>query len=142
MINKENIYNRILKIIEFYNIDGVQGLAKVLGYNSAEKLYRLKRLKNASPSFNMILDFTNKFENLNIRWFLTGKGEIEYVFGNKANTEFKKLNITIRKEEEELALKLFLNQVIQLFDLKFNEQKLKNDEIHRLLIEKIIKNYK
>jgi hypothetical protein len=71
-----NIFERILLIVEFYELDGISGLAKELGYTAPEKLYRLKRNKKSTPSFDMLIDFANKFENLNLRWLITGNGEI------------------------------------------------------------------
>lgn len=49
-------------------------LAKRLGYSSPEKLYRLERNENAKPSVDIITDFANLFENIDVRWILTGNG--------------------------------------------------------------------
>lgn len=64
----------MVRIAEINGIDGVQDLAKSLGYKSAEKLYRLNRSGN-NPSFEILVDLTNKFENMNVRWLITGEGE-------------------------------------------------------------------
>ena len=48
-------------------------LAAALNYESPEKLYRLKRNENATPSFQILLDVANLFENEDIRWLVTGK---------------------------------------------------------------------
>ncbi len=56
-------------------IKNLSQLAKILEYNSPEKLYRLERNPEAKPSIEIIEDFTNKFEDLNLRWFISGFGE-------------------------------------------------------------------
>lgn len=53
-----------------------------LGYDQPEKLYRLFRDKNAKPSIDIIEDISNKFDDLNLQWLLTGKGEMLIKQGN------------------------------------------------------------
>ncbi|PZP39521.1 MAG: hypothetical protein DI598_19900, partial [Pseudopedobacter saltans] len=48
--------------------------ATLLGYDSSEKISRLFRKEGAKPSADIIEDISNKFEDLNIEWWLTGKG--------------------------------------------------------------------
>lgn len=57
-------------------------LAKILGYASQEKISRLfrKESEGAKPSFDIIYDLSNSFENLNISWLITGTGTM---FKNK-----------------------------------------------------------
>lgn len=45
-----------------------------MGYSNPEKVLRLGRVKDSSPSYDIIADFTNMFEDLNIRWLLIGEG--------------------------------------------------------------------
>lgn len=61
--------------MQLKGIKNLSQLAKMLGYSSPEKLYRLERSPEAKPSIEIIEDFTNKFEDLNIRWFISGSGE-------------------------------------------------------------------
>ena len=77
MKNNTNFFERIGRIAHHYGYAGIPDLSKALGYSSAEKLYRLDRNPKAKPSIDIVLDFTNKFETLNIEWFLTGTGSIE-----------------------------------------------------------------
>jgi len=65
----------MLYIADIKGIKNIPELAVHLGYDSAEKLYRLKRSSEAKPSVDILNDFTNKFEDLNIRWLLNGRGE-------------------------------------------------------------------
>ena len=74
--NESNFFERILQIIDTYGIKNVNSFAKdYLGYHSSEKINRLKK-KNTNPSFEIIRDISNKFESLNVRWLVTGKGSV------------------------------------------------------------------
>jgi len=73
--NNSTIFDRILLIIEKKGIKNVAELASQLGYDKPQKIYRLKQEENSKPSYDIIHDFTIKFEDLNVRWFITGKGE-------------------------------------------------------------------
>lgn len=52
------------------------GFATALGYSSSEKISRLFRIEGAKPSYDIIHDIANKFEDLNIEWWITGKGSM------------------------------------------------------------------
>ena len=67
---------RLRKFMQDNNMNQSQ-LATALGYKSSEKISRLLRDDKASPSVDIILDFSNTFEKLSIEWLLTGKGDIE-----------------------------------------------------------------
>jgi phage repressor protein C with HTH and peptisase S24 domain len=70
---KTNFFERILQIIDFYNIKNVKSFAcDYLGYKSSQKINRLKDASN-SPSYEILNDISNKFENINGEWLLTGK---------------------------------------------------------------------
>ena len=75
-LNKDsNFFDRTLRLSVFYGFSGISDLAKALGYASPEKLYRLKK-ENAKPSVDILQDLSNKFEDLNLNWYITGNGEI------------------------------------------------------------------
>lgn len=75
MNKNSNIFERIEQLADIKGYRSVTELSKFLGYNSPEKLLRLGREGNKAPSYDIIADFTNKFADLNLRWFLTGNGE-------------------------------------------------------------------
>ena len=106
---KENskIFERISKIAEYYGFEGIPDLSEKLGYSSPEKLYRLNRSENAKPSFDIINDFGRAFSKLNLRWFITGKGDIEAVNTNN----FASVN------EESAEYKTETDKYDQIFDL-------------------------
>jgi hypothetical protein len=76
MNKNNNIFERILQVIEFHNIKSVNIFAiKYLGYSSSEKINRLKNPNN-KPSYEILLDISNKFENINMNWLINGTGEM------------------------------------------------------------------
>lgn len=75
-----NFFERTLRISSFYGYSGIPELAKALGYNSPEKLYRLKK-ENTKPSVDILQDLSNKFDDLNLNWYITGKGNM--ILGTK-----------------------------------------------------------
>lgn len=70
-----NFFERTLRISSFYGYSGIPELAKALGYSSPEKLYRLKK-ENAKPSVDILQDLSNKFEDLDLNWYITGQGSL------------------------------------------------------------------
>lgn len=69
----ENLVERLKLFMQSYKLNQSE-LAKELGYKSSEKISRLFRKDGANPSVDIILDISNKFEDLNIEWLLTGNG--------------------------------------------------------------------
>ena len=69
-------FNRIEQVADYYGFKSINIFAKeALKYASAEKLYRLKE-ENTSPSVEILQDIANKFEFVNMNWFITGRGEM------------------------------------------------------------------
>ena len=68
-----NFFERTEEIAKNYGYDTITELARALGYASPEKLHRLKK-ENAKPSVDILQDLTNKFEDLNLSWYITGQG--------------------------------------------------------------------
>ena len=100
-------------------------LSKALGYSGSEKIARLTRKPKEGeseklPSFTILADISNMFENLNIRWLLTGNGEpyiiieggkhIDYV-KEENKIEFLK-ELLDEKTKEALELKKQLDQIM------------------------------
>jgi hypothetical protein len=71
----QTIFDRIEIIIEQKGLKNIAELAAVLEYGSPQKIYRLRQAEDSKPSYDIIQDFSNKFEDLNMRWFITGEGE-------------------------------------------------------------------
>jgi hypothetical protein len=71
---KSTFFERIMYVSQIQGFKNVTEFAKNgLDYNSPQKILRLKEGEN-KPSIDIILDISNKFENVNISWLMTGKG--------------------------------------------------------------------
>lgn len=74
--NNSAFFERIMQIINYYGIKNVNAFSKAyLGYNSPEKINRLKKEEN-KPSFDILVDIANKFDEINLDWLITGKGKM------------------------------------------------------------------
>jgi len=73
---KTNFFDRLEQFCSSQGIKNMRELADVLNYASAEKLYRLQRDVKNKPSFDIILDLTNKFDGINLNWLITGEGNM------------------------------------------------------------------
>ena len=71
-----DFFYRLKQFIDYQGVKSINIFAKeYLGYKSSEKINRLKA-KDKNPSYDIITDIANKFENINLRWLLTGDGEM------------------------------------------------------------------
>jgi hypothetical protein len=70
-----NIFENIMQIAELKGIKNPSDLAIRMGYTNPEKLYRLSRKPDAKPSADILQDFSNLFEDANMNFILTGRGE-------------------------------------------------------------------
>lgn len=94
-------FERILQILDYYNIKSINSFAtEHLKYDSSEKINRLKT-PGAAPSFQILCDITNKFEEIDARWLITGKG--------------KMINTNEKREKKE---EIFINSDINLTEDK------------------------
>ena len=76
MENNSIFFERILQIIDYYNIKSVNSFAcDYLKYDSSEKINRLKK-KNTSPSFEILNDIANKFVEIDMNWLVLGVGNM------------------------------------------------------------------
>jgi hypothetical protein len=75
-MKNENSNPLAQRIMDFINLKELEipDFSKQLGYKQPEKLYRLFRKGKANPSVEIISDISNSFEDLNIKWLLTGIG--------------------------------------------------------------------
>ncbi|WP_343531193.1 S24 family peptidase [Pedobacter sp.] len=80
--NNSNIFERMMALASSAGCKNANELSKHLGYKSPEKLYRLERDKDAKPSADILIDFADKFDNVNMNWVLTGLGEPYYSNNN------------------------------------------------------------
>lgn len=71
----EGIVKRLKEFIDYKRLNSLT-FSQELGYNNSEKISRLFRNEGAKPSCDIIEDISNKFEELNIDWWITGKGRM------------------------------------------------------------------
>lgn len=76
-LKKNNTFSERLRyLIEIKGYKNANEFAKGLEYASPEKLYRLIRDPENMPSSEILIDISNKFEDINIGWLITGKGDV------------------------------------------------------------------
>ena len=76
MKKSSNFFERIIQLINYYGINSVNSFAlDYLKYNSSEKINRLKK-PNTNPSFDILCDIANKFEEIDMNWLLLGVGNM------------------------------------------------------------------
>ncbi|MDL2228127.1 hypothetical protein LJC25_04365 [Bacteroidales bacterium OttesenSCG-928-K03] len=76
MNKNSDLFERMLEIIRYYKIKNVSEFSKkYLGYDSPEKINRLKK-EGKYPSYEVLADIANKFEEIDIHWLITGKGNM------------------------------------------------------------------
>lgn len=72
----QTFYKRLTQLIEKKGFKSLNDFAlNGLKYDSSSKLSRLKD-ENKKPSFEILEDIANKFEDLNLRWLILGKEEM------------------------------------------------------------------
>lgn len=70
----ETIHQRFKALIDALKMNTNQ-LAKELGYERATKLYNIVN-KSGNPSYDILKDLANRFPSVNVRWLLTGQGDM------------------------------------------------------------------
>ncbi|MBA0884944.1 hypothetical protein [Flavobacterium undicola] len=119
----QTFYKRLIQLIDAKGFKNLNDFAlKGLKYDSSSKLNRLKD-ENKKPSFEILEDIANKFEDLDLRWFLLGKGEMF----RGTETQVEKgtdllLKIQLLEEQNELLreTKEQSQEIIALYKEKIN----------------------
>lgn len=102
--NYSIFFERLLQIIDYYNIKSINSFAKdYLKYDSSEKINRLKD-KNKLPSIKIIEDISNTFENINIDWLVTGRGQM------LRNSETKESDLT-KSDDTQYAISILMDTI-------------------------------
>ena len=139
MDKNTTIFERILQIIEYYDIKSVNSFAKDhLGYDSSEKIARLKDSAKR-PSVDILEDISNKFVNIDLNWLITGNGSMlkndqnTYKFSNENNLEVKEQGDKYSKLDDYAEI---CKQQLQIKD-KFISDLLKHQEVLLTQISKL-----
>lgn len=123
----QTFFKRLVYVFEKQGFKNLNDFAlNGLKYDSSSKLNRLKDDKN-KPSIEILLDISNKFENVNLDWLITGRGNSELKNPNQQEVENKQLPVEEPIEKYKSDLIEVLKE--QVADLK------KDKELLRLLLE-------
>lgn len=71
----EPIAQRLKSFLQYKALT-TTAFCRVMQYRSCEKIARLFRLEGAKPSVDILEDVAEYFPELNLRWLITGKGEM------------------------------------------------------------------
>lgn len=116
-------YTRIKEIAEHFGFRSVNEFAtKGLNYTSSEKINRLKK-ENTKPSIDIIINISNKFENINSYWILTGEGTM---LKNEQKTSYEQVLNYLKDHMEDLIQDNKFNYIIDYIITKKEEIKQRN----------------
>lgn len=132
-------FKRILQIAENKGFKNITDFSKNgLEWLSSEKLNRLRK-ENNKPSIDILLEISNKFDDINLHWLITGKGEmlnnkiIEHLIFEEpketcTKTEKIELDLLLKnnlllKEQNQLQEEviIMLREKVQFFEEKYND---------------------
>ena len=108
---QSDFFERIQKIIDYKGIKSVNEFAlNHLKYDAPQKINRLKQ-EGTSPSYEILVDIVNKFEEINPLWLLTGKGDM--LIAANATTSTNQTNEALKKlvDAQEKTIKLLEEQL-------------------------------
>lgn len=109
MVKNSNFFERLTQVIDFYNIKSINSFAvDYLNYDSSEKINRLKKA-SAKPSFDILKDISNRFDNINMNWLISGQGNMlndENNIVQYDNTYFYKRFEELIRENQDLKNEL------------------------------------
>ena len=71
----DSIATRLKCFLEHKSLS-TTAFSRILQYKSCEKIARLFRADGAKPSVDIVADIALHFPELNIRWLVTGQGEM------------------------------------------------------------------
>ncbi len=115
----ESIASRLKNFIQHKELS-TSAFSRALKYKSCEKIARLFRTKGAKPSVDIVADIAHQFSELNIRWLLTGEGDMlrttvtthsVILPGNALRTEaLESLLLQSRMEEPDINYRVSITQ--------------------------------
>lgn len=98
-----------MQIIDYKGINSVNEFAtEYLKYKAPQKINRLKK-GDAKPSYDIITDIVNTFEDINPLWLLTGKGDMvienkpinpKSITDNEAETAYERMPRVVTTESD------------------------------------------
>ena len=116
-----DFFNRILQLSESKGFKSIAGFAKNgLLYASSEKINRLKKETN-KPSFEILLDIANKFEDVNLNWLISGRGKMTIEEDSVYKGLDQNSSYTNSKDSDLIKSK---DKIIELLEAEINRLKI------------------
>lgn len=78
-----NVYERLLEFSASKGFKNLNDFSNYVGFKSPEKLYRLGRNEKNKPSYDILFQIANKFEDLNLNWLIKGTGVMTFETGKE-----------------------------------------------------------
>ena len=72
--NKSELFERIEQLSISKGFKNISDFSYYVGFPAPEKLYRLGGSPKNKPSFDMLVQISNTFEDLNLNWLIKGVG--------------------------------------------------------------------
>lgn len=79
----DNFSTRLGQLIENKGFKNANEFGKALGYSSSEKISRLIRNPENRPSFEILQDIANKFDDVSLDWLVSGQHSVSKPSKNK-----------------------------------------------------------
>ncbi|MFV8347289.1 hypothetical protein [Flavobacterium sp. ZB4P13] len=115
-------FRRILQLSEYKGFKNISDFAKNgLQYASSEKINRLKK-ENNKPSFEILLDISNKFDDVNLNWLITGRGKLsidEYSVGEQNSTYGNSKDLDLIKSKDKII------ELLEAENLRLRDENMK-----------------
>lgn len=103
-----DFFKRIMQLSESKGFKNISDFAKNgLNYASSEKINRLKK-ENNKPSFEILLDISNKFEDIDLNWLITGRektsinDDLNHKVGEENNTYRNSKDLDLIKAKDKI----------------------------------------
>lgn len=103
----EPIAKRLKSFLQFKGLT-TTAFTRTLQYTSCEKVARLFRVSGAKPSVDILEDIAKHFQELNLRWLITGQGEMLCGPASVMHSEMKP-EVALSGEEEQDPELLFIH---------------------------------
>ncbi|CEN54450.1 hypothetical protein [Capnocytophaga canis] len=118
----EDFYKRLKEVFDFQNIDNPTKLQKKYGFNNTTATNYME--KGRIPKTEYLLTIKQKFEELDLNWLFTGKGEMLVNKSIESLTSDEKIKFL---EEKMLLMEENSNLLKENSELKIANLKLQNE---------------
>jgi hypothetical protein len=86
VVDTQSIADRIKILMRALGFDNERKMAVAMGYERPDNIYNATKGERM-PGIPLLIDLSNTFENANIGWILTGRGEMLFAGKKKSSIE-------------------------------------------------------